>query len=100
MSRFFVLVSFELNDKGLLDDWKILSKEIDDDISGVKGFVSRDSGIDEQGYVYCLLKWQSKTYRETFMKQLESKDDWPKIMEDFGRVANMETMTFKNIALF
>jgi hypothetical protein len=100
MSRFFVLVSFELNDKGLLDDWKILSKEIDDDISGVKGFVSRDSGIDEQGYVYCLLKWQSKTYRKTFMKQLESKDDWPKIMEDFGRVANMETMTFKNIALF
>jgi hypothetical protein len=45
MSRSFALVSFELNDKGLLDDW-------------------------------------------------------PKIMEDFGRVANMETMTFKNIELF
>jgi hypothetical protein len=42
MSGFFVLVSFELNNKGLLSDWKILSKEIDDDISSVKGFISRD----------------------------------------------------------
>lgn len=100
MSGFFVLVSFELNNKGLLSDWKILSKEIDDDISSVKGFISRDSGIDEQGYVYCLLKWQSRTYQEAFMRQLESRDDWPKTMEDFGRIANMETMTFKNIALF
>jgi hypothetical protein len=32
MSGFFVLVSFELNNKGLLSDWKILSKEIDDDM--------------------------------------------------------------------
>ncbi|SSC07750.1 hypothetical protein [bacterium endosymbiont of Bathymodiolus sp. 5 South] len=100
MSGFFVLVSFELNNKGLLSDWKILSKEIDDDISSVKGFISRDSGIDEQGYVYCLLKWQSRTYQEAFMRQLESRDDWPKTMEDFGRIANIETMTFKNIALF
>ncbi len=100
MSGFFVLVSFELNDKGLLDDWKILSKEIDEDLSGVKGFVSRDSGIDEQGYVHCLLKWQSKTYQEVFKKQLESRDDWPKIMENFGRIANRETMTSKNIELF
>lgn len=100
MSGFFVLVSFELNDRGLLNDWKIFSKEIDDNLSGVKGFVSRDSGIDEQGYVYCLTKWQSRAYQEAFKKQLESRDDWPKIMADFGRIANMETMTFKNIVLF
>ena len=100
MSGFFVLVSFELNDKDLLSDWKVLSKEIDDDISGVQGFISRDSGIDEQGYVYCLLKWESRAYQEAFMKQLESRDDWPKTMENFGRIANMETIMFKNIELF
>lgn len=100
MSRFFALMSFELNDKGLLDDWKVLSKEIDEDVSGVKGFVSRDSGIDEQGDMYCLLKWQSRTYHEAYLKQLESRDDWPKIMENFGRIVNMETTTFKNIELF
>ncbi len=100
MSGFFVLVSFELNDKNLLIDWKVLSKEIDDNILGVKGFISRDSGIDEQGYVYCLVKWQSRADQEAFKKQFESKDDWSKTMEDFGRIANMETIMFKNIALF
>jgi hypothetical protein len=25
------------------------------------------------------------------MRQLESRDDWPKTMEDFGRIANIET---------
>jgi hypothetical protein len=46
MSEYFVIVSFELNEKALIDDWKTLSKEIDEDIAKADGFISRDSGID------------------------------------------------------
>jgi hypothetical protein len=37
MSEYFAIVSFELNDKNLLNDWKVLSKEIDEDISQADG---------------------------------------------------------------
>ena len=47
MSKHFVIMSFELNDNSLIDEWKALSKEIDEDIFDADGFISRDSGIDE-----------------------------------------------------
>lgn len=93
-------MSFELNDKNLLENWKNLSKEIDKGIAKADGFVSRDSGIDEDGRVYCLVKWQSKTHQENFRKQLENRAEWPEMMQRFGSIANMETAINKAIEIF
>ncbi len=100
MSEYFVIMSFELNDKNLISDWKKLSHEIDQDIAKADGFISRESGIDAQGRVYCLVKWQSKAHQENFRKALESRAKWPQMMQHFGSIANMETANNQNIALF
>jgi hypothetical protein len=44
MSEYFIIMSFELNEKSLINDWMALSKEIDEDIVKADGFISRDSG--------------------------------------------------------
>lgn len=100
MSEYFVIVSFELNEKALIDDWKTLSKEIDEDIAKADGFISRDSGIDENGRVYCLVKWCSKTHQETFKKQLESRQEWSQTMQRFSSIGNIETSTNQTIEIF
>ncbi|KAA0444631.1 MAG: hypothetical protein FXV80_03835 [Candidatus Thioglobus sp.] len=100
MSEYFINMSFELNDKNQLENWKQLSKEIDEDICKADGFISRDSGIDEDGRVYCLVKWQSKTQQQNFRKQLESRPEWQQMMQHFGAIANMETASNKEIEIF
>ncbi|WP_428087623.1 hypothetical protein [Candidatus Thioglobus sp.] len=100
MSEYFVTMSFELNDENLMNDWKALSKEIDEDISKAEGFISRDSGVDEAGRVYCLVKWQNKTHQENFMQALESKPEWPKMMQHFSSIANMDTAVNQAIDIF
>ncbi|MDC9714406.1 MAG: hypothetical protein PSN36_01080 [Gammaproteobacteria bacterium] len=100
MSEYFVIMSFELNEKNLMSDWQALSKEIDEDIVKADGFISRDSGVDENGRVYCLVKWQSKAHQENFMKQLESRPEWSEMMQYFGSIANMETSTNQTIEIF
>ncbi len=100
MSEYFVIVSFELNSKDLLEDWKTLSKEIDEDIAQADGFISRDSGVDENGRIYCLIKWQSEAHHQTFRQQLEARESWPKNMERFGAIANISTMTPNNLEVF
>ena len=100
MSEYFAIVSFELNSEELLKDWKVLSREIDEDISQAEGFVSRDSGMDENGRVYCLVKWQSEAHQKNFRQQLEANENWPKTMERFGAIANMSTMTPNNLEIF
>jgi hypothetical protein len=100
MSGYFVNMSFELNDESLLEDWKKLSAEISEDMAKVDGFISRDSGVDEDGRMYCLVKWQSKTQQEAFRKTLESRADFPEIMAQFGKIGNMESSIYKMIELF
>ncbi|AYQ57347.1 hypothetical protein BTHERMOSOX_176 [Bathymodiolus thermophilus thioautotrophic gill symbiont] len=100
MSEYFVIMSFELNEKDLIDDWTALSKEIDEDIAKADGFISRDSGIDEHGRVYCLVKWQSKAHQETFKKLLEARQEWPQMMQHFSSIVNIETSTNQAIEIF
>ncbi len=100
MSECFIIMSFELHNLQLISDWKILSKEIDEDIAKAEGFVSRDSGIDEQGRVYCLVKWQTKAHQESFRQQLESREQWPQMMAYFASIANMETVNTQVIEIF
>jgi len=100
MSEFLIMLSFELNDKSLSNDWKTLSQEIDEDIAQADGFISRDFGIDENARVYCLVKWQSETHQQNFRQQLEARKSWPKNMERFGAIANVSTMTSHNLEIF
>ena len=99
MSEYFVIESFELHD-GQLENWKKLSSEIDKDIAKADGFISRDSGIDGNNRVYCLVKWKSKGHQEAFMQELTSRDDWDSMMEYFGSIANMETDQRQEIEIF
>ncbi len=100
MSEYFVIMSFELNDKNLVNDWQALSKEIDTDIQKADGFIARDSGIDENGRVYCLVKWQSEAHQNAFRKALEARQQWPDMMAHFSSIANMETANNQTITLF
>jgi len=99
MSKYFIEVSFELND-GQLDNWKNLSKEINNDLTNVEGFISRDSGIDENNRVYCLVKWESKAHQEKFRKQLESRENWNEMMNYFGSVVDVKTEKRNSVDLF
>jgi hypothetical protein len=99
MSKFFVIESFELHD-GQLENWKILSKEIDIYMAKVEGFISRNSGIDENNKIYCLVKWQSKSYQEEAIKRLELRDDYNEIMAHFNNIANMQTNKRQEIEIF
>ena len=99
MSKYFIEVSFELND-GQLDNWKNLSKEINNDLANVEGFISRDSGIDENNRVYCLVKWESKAHQEKFRKQLESRENWNEMMNYFGSVIDVKTEKRNSVDLF
>ena len=100
MSECFEMMSFELHNEDLMNDWRALSKEIDADIANAEGFISRDSGVDENGRVYCLVKWQSKNHQKAFMQALEARSEWPQMMQQFGSIANMETAKNQTIELF
>ncbi len=99
MGQYFVIESFELHD-GQLDNWKKLSKDIDEDISKAEGFISRDSGIDSDGRVYCLVKWESKAHQEAFMNELMAREEWDEMMNYFASIANMDTDQRQEIQLF
>jgi hypothetical protein len=95
-----VIASFELNQIELLEDWKTLSAEIDKDIAQAEGFVSRDSGIDENSQVYCIVKWASKEHQESFMQVLQAKPEWPETMAHFSKIVNMDSMKSEKLELF
>ncbi len=62
LDPFTIIESFKLHD-GQLESWKEPSKNIDTDIAKAEGFISRDSGIDADSRVYCIVKWES--YEQT-----------------------------------
>ena len=92
MSKIMLMASFQLNSPDLLEDWKKMSAMISADLQGVDGFISRDSVREENGTVYCILKWASKEQQENFRKALEAREEWPELMGEFSRIVNMETM--------
>ena len=99
MEKYFIVISFELND-GQLDNWKKLSKDIDNDLASVDGFISRDSGVDDDNRVYCLVKWESRAHQERFRAELESREEWGDMMEYFGSIVNVQTEKRHEIDLF
>ena len=99
MNPYTIIESFELHD-GQLKNWKKLSKTIDIDIAKAEGFVSRDSGIDADNRVYCIVKWESKAHQETFMEKFMSQEGADEMMKHFGSIANMETEIRKEVEIF
>lgn len=99
VAKYFIVESFKLHD-GQLENWKKLSREIDTDIAKAEGFISRDSGIDADNLVYCLVKWQSKSHQKAFMKQLEARDGWDDMMMHFASIADMQTEKRQEIEIF
>ena len=91
-----IIATLELNSAGLLADWKAISDEINEDLkANAQGFIDRDSSVDENGLVYCVLKWESQADSEAFMQGLSARPDFMVKMAEFSRVVKMETMTKK-----
>ena len=90
-----VIAKLRLRDESLLEDWKVISTKITEDLIGVDGFISRDSVRAEDGLIYCILKWESKAQQEKFMEALMARNDEDSmvLMADFGRVVDVENMS-------
>ncbi|XLQ20426.1 MAG: hypothetical protein ACKUBY_01435 [Candidatus Moraniibacteriota bacterium] len=96
MKSIILIVTFELNDQNLLEDWKQMSAGITAQLQSVDGFISRDSAVDEAGKIYCVVKWESMEQQKEFRKILESPA-FEENMKAFAKIANMETMEEKFI---
>ncbi len=99
MKPFTIIESFKLHE-GQLENWKKLSKDIDTDIAKAKGFISRDSGVDADDRVYCIVKWESKAHQEIFMQELMAGEGADEMMKHFGSIANMETEVRHEVDIF
>lgn len=99
MKNIILLVSFELNDANLIEDWKKMSAGITAQLQSVDGFISRDSGVDEAGNVHCMVKWENAEKQKAFRKVLES-EEFAENMKEFAKIANMQTMKEVIVELF
>jgi len=95
MSKIMVMAKLRLNDENLLEDWKVISAQIDKDLVGVDGFISRDVVQADDGLIYCILKWESRAQQEKFMEELMERTDEESmaIMVEFARVVNVEEIS-------
>jgi len=101
LSDIKIIATLQLNGPELLEDWKRISADITADLkANATGFISRESGVDENGLIYCILQWKSREDSEAFMQSLPMRSDFMEKMTDFSRVVNMETMNKKFIDLF
>lgn len=101
MSKIMVMAKLRLNDENLLEDWKVISAQIDKDLVGVDGFISRDVVQADDGLIYCILKWESRAQQEKFMEELMERTDEESmaIMVEFARVVNVEEMSKEFLAI-
>ncbi len=99
MKNVIVLVSFDLNNENLLDEWKKISAGITESLKQEDGFISRYSGVDENGRIHCIIKWENMEKRKAFGKKME-EESFKEKMKDFGRIANMETMKMEVVEVF
>ncbi len=91
MSKILQIVSFELNDQNLLEDWKKMSAGISASLKNDSGFISRDSAIGKNNKIFCILKWENKEAYEAVKKKLEALEMADE-MKAFAKIANMQTM--------
>lgn len=93
MSKIMVMATLRLHNEALLEAWKELSSKITADLQGVKGFISRDSVRSEDGLIYCILKWESRADQEAFMEAFMARPDANALMQEFGEIVDVQSMT-------
>ncbi len=91
MAKIIQIVSFELNDENLMEEWKGMSAGISESLKNAPGFISRDSAVSKDKKIYCVLKWEDMASQEAVRKMLESSE-MEEEMKGFAKVANMSTM--------
>lgn len=95
-----VIATLELQSPDLLEDWKKISDAITEDLkANAEGFISRESGQDEDGLLYCVLVWESREASEAFNESLPSRVDFAEMMAEFSRVIKVESMRKKVLTL-
>ncbi len=99
MGNVIVLASFELNDQSFLGEWKKISAGITESLKQEDGFISRYSGVGEDGRIHCILRWENDEKRLVFSKKME-EESFKEKMKDFGRIANLETMKKEIVKVF
>lgn len=92
MNEVILLITFKLNSDDMLKDWIKMSRMIDSTLQGIDGFISRDSTKNEDGVISCIVKWSNKDVQKSYRAKLESNENFSKIMEDFSKIVNLETM--------
>ena len=101
MAHIMIIATLQLNDPTLLEDWKDISAEISNDLKeNAKGFISRVSGVDEEGTIYCILEWENRESSEAFMQTLPTRPDFMEKMANFSRVVDIQSMQKKTVDLF
>ena len=100
MKNMYVIVKFKLNEGSDVSEWKTMSDEIQKDITWADGLQFRDSGVDENGNVYCIIKWDTIEQQVTFRAAMDKKfEAHPEMMKEFGRICDMKSMTMDKITL-
>ena len=85
-----VIAKFKLKNPDLEDQWQELSTGIQQGISQAPGFISRDTGVDEKGVHYCVVKFNSREEREKNMKK--SQKMFPEMFKKFNDIVDIDTM--------
>ena len=91
MQNIIQLATLELNEGVSMEDWKKMSDKISSDLNYAEGFISRDSGIGEDGKIYCIVKWDCQENADVMQARLQS-DEFKKPMKAFAKIVNMATM--------
>ena len=100
MCEVMQLVSFRLKEESMLEAWKEMSLQITLAMrQNASGFISRDSGIDDRGNVYCILRWENKEKMEA-SRSAFAKGDFEEEKRKFEALVDMQTMRQYEVELF
>ncbi len=100
MNEVMQLVSFRLKEDDMLEAWKEMSAEITIAMrKNAAGFISRDSGMDDKGNIYCILRWESREKMEASRKAF-AEGDFAEEKRKFEALVDMQTMRQYEVELF
>ncbi len=92
MKNVLQIVSFKLKEEKMLDAWKEMSAGITAAMKqNSKGLIFRESGIDQSGNVYCILKWETKELMLASREAFE-RGDFEEEKKKFEALVDMSTM--------
>ena len=91
------IVNFKLVDNKLEDKWYEMSANIQAGISRSEGFILRDTGKDENGNYYCIIKFESAELADK--NKIEAQKKYPEMFELFNKIVDVKTMSFVRVNL-